>query len=291
MYPFVPGHEIIGQVRSVGAAVSASRSATRSASAAGLVPELRVVRGGPRALLRERLVGTYNGVEDAPGTLGGYSSAIVVDQDFVLRIAPDEHLAAVAPLLCAGITTYSPLGTGARARQESRRGRARRPRPHGDQARPAMGAEVTLFTTSPGKADDASASVPTSVVVSSDAEQMGRTRQLRPDHRHRGGLARPRPLLAALLRDGTMVLVGVPPSTASSPGVFKPDARAAPSPAPSSAASPRPRRCSTSAPSTTCSDIEMIRWSRSTTPTSACSYDVKYRFVIDMASMPAAVAP
>ncbi len=95
-------------------------------------------------------------------TYGGYSSAIVVDQDFVLRVSADVDLAATAPLLCAGITTYSPLrhwnvGPGSKVGVVGLGGLGHM----AVKLAAAMGAEVTLFTTSPGKAEDARASAPT----------------------------------------------------------------------------------------------------------------------------------
>ena len=114
LYPCVPGHEIVGHVTAVGAEVTGFKVGDTvgvgclvdSCGQCGACGE------GLEQYCERGMVGTYNGpTPDAPGhTLGGYSQRIVVKDDFVLRIthAP-EQLAAVAPLLCAGITTYSPL--------------------------------------------------------------------------------------------------------------------------------------------------------------------------------------
>ncbi len=116
-----------------------TRSATWSASAAWSTAARHCADcGDGLENYCDGMVGTYNGPDrDAPGhTLGGYSEQIVVHERFVLRVNhPEEQLAAVAPLLCAGITTYSPLrhwnaGPG----QEGRHRRHRRPGPHGHQA-------------------------------------------------------------------------------------------------------------------------------------------------------------
>jgi len=120
-------------------------------------------------------VQTYGGLEKETGrmTHGGYSSAIVVDQDFVLHISGDVDLAATAPLLCAGITTYSPLrhwnvGPDSKVGVVGLGGLGHM----AVKLAAAMGAEVTLFTTSPGKADDGRALGADHVVISKDADQM-----------------------------------------------------------------------------------------------------------------------
>ena len=106
-------------------------------------------------------------------TFGGYSQAIVVDQHFVLRIPENLELAGVAPLLCAGITTYSPLrlwkvGPGQKVGIVGLGGLGHM----GLKLAHAMGAEVTLFTTSPGKAEDAKRLGAHHVVISKDADAM-----------------------------------------------------------------------------------------------------------------------
>lgn len=112
-YPCVPGHEIVGRVAAVGARVTAFKPGDLVGvgclvDSCGQCEEC----GDGLENYCDNWVGTYNSpTPDAPGhTLGGYSQAIVVNERFVLRIRhPAQHLAAVAPLLCAGITTYSPL--------------------------------------------------------------------------------------------------------------------------------------------------------------------------------------
>jgi uncharacterized zinc-type alcohol dehydrogenase-like protein len=170
-------------------------------------------------------VGTYNGpTGDAPGhTLGGYSQRIVVDDKFVVKIRhPKEQLAAVAPLLCAGITTYSPLrhwgvAPGKRVGIVGLGGLGHM----GVKLAHAMGAHVVLFTTSPGKVADGKRLGANEVVISKDPNQMVK---------HAGSLdfildtvAAPHDLdayLNLLKRDGTMCLVGAPESPHPSPTVF-----------------------------------------------------------------------
>jgi hypothetical protein len=135
----VPGHEIVGRVSAVGAHV-ADYKVGDLVGVGCIVDSCKHCADCESGLENycDGMIGTYNfPTPDAPGhTLGGYSQKIVVHERYVLRIRhPEAQLAAVAPLLCAGITTYSPLrhwnaGPG----KKGRRRRHRRPRPHGHQA-------------------------------------------------------------------------------------------------------------------------------------------------------------
>jgi uncharacterized zinc-type alcohol dehydrogenase-like protein len=171
------------------------------------------------------MVGTYNGATpDAPGhTLGGYSEQIVVHERFVLRVShPEEQLAFVAPLLCAGITTYSPLrhwnaGPGKTVGIVGIGGLGHM----GIKLARAMGAHVVAFTTSESKRQDAEALGAHEVVVSKDPAAMAarsKTLDLIVNT-----VAAPHDLdalLNLLKRDGTMVLVGAPATPHPSPQVF-----------------------------------------------------------------------
>jgi uncharacterized zinc-type alcohol dehydrogenase-like protein len=171
------------------------------------------------------MVGTYNGpTPDAPGhTLGGYAERIVVHERFVLRVRhPEAQLAAVAPLLCAGITTYSPLrhwnaGPGKTVGIVGIGGLGHM----GIKLARALGAHVVAFTTSESKRADALALGAHDVVVSRDAAAMAaRAKSL---DLIINTVAAPHDLdafLATLKRDGTMVLVGAPPTPHPSPQVF-----------------------------------------------------------------------
>jgi alcohol dehydrogenase (NADP+) len=169
-------------------------------------------------------VGTYNGpTADAPGhTLGGYSQAITVSDKFVLKIShPEEQLAAVAPLLCAGITTYSPLrhwgvGAGKKVGIVGIGGLGHM----GVKIAHAMGAHVIAFTTSESKRADAKALGADEVINSRNGEEMAA---------HAGSFDMILNTVAAshdldaftglLKRDGTLVLVGVPEHPHPSPSV------------------------------------------------------------------------
>ncbi|HEY0115217.1 MAG TPA: NAD(P)-dependent alcohol dehydrogenase [Allosphingosinicella sp.] len=227
LYPCVPGHEIVGRVSAVGSAVSKFRQGDLAGvgcmvGSCGHCPSCQ--EGEEQYCDTGGMVGTYNGPDAVLGghTFGGYSDHIVVDQDFVLKITHQEaDLAAVAPLLCAGITTYSPLrhwkvGPGQKVGIVGLGGLGHM----GVKIAAAMGAHVVVFTTSAGKRDDAMRLGAHDVVVSSDPAQ------LKP---HRGSfdfilntVAAPHDLdafLALLKRDATMALVGVPASPHPSPSV------------------------------------------------------------------------
>jgi uncharacterized zinc-type alcohol dehydrogenase-like protein len=171
------------------------------------------------------MVGTYNGpTPDAPGhTLGGYSEQIVVHERFVLRVThPQEQLAAVAPLLCAGITVWSPLrhwnaGPGKKVGIVGIGGLGHM----GIKLAHAMGAHVVAFTTSASKRDDALALGADEVVISKDADAMAA--QAKTLDLIINTVAAPHDLdafLQILKRDGTMVLVGAPDLPHPSPQVF-----------------------------------------------------------------------
>src|SRR6185437_6176059 len=112
-YPVVPGHEIVGRVTAVGEQVKRFKPGDL-AGVGCIVDSDRTCpncRAGLEQFCDSGFVGTYNGEDKHLGgvTYGGYSEKIVVDEHFVLRIPGNLNLPAVAPLLCAGITTYSPL--------------------------------------------------------------------------------------------------------------------------------------------------------------------------------------
>ncbi|HVI25064.1 MAG TPA: NAD(P)-dependent alcohol dehydrogenase [Xanthomonadaceae bacterium] len=225
-YPCVPGHEIVGTVSAVGAEVQGF--AVGDVVGVGcLVDSCRHCAAcdeGLEQYCEHGFTGTYNGpTADPPGhTLGGYSQRIVVDQRFVLRIHhPREQLAAVAPLLCAGITTYSPLrhwgaGPGRKVGVVGIGGLGHM----GIKLAHAMGAHVVAFTTSESKRADAHALGADEVVVSRDAEAM---------RAHANSFDLILDTVAAshdldaysmlLRRDGTLVLVGVPEHPHPSPSV------------------------------------------------------------------------
>ncbi len=217
IYPCVPGHEIIGKVTKVGAGVTKFKPGA-TVGVGCLVDSCRECRGcrdGLENYCERGMVMTYNSPDKhgaGPLTYGGYSTSIVVDEDFVLRVPEGLDKAGAAPLLCAGITTYSPLrhwkvGKGTRVGVVGMGGLGHM----AVKLASAMGAEVTLFTRSPGKAEDAKRMGAHGVVISREAEQVQK----------RAGtldfivntVAAPHdlnPFVAALRRDGAMCLVGAP---------------------------------------------------------------------------------
>jgi uncharacterized zinc-type alcohol dehydrogenase-like protein len=226
-YPCVPGHEIVGRVARVGGQVS-KFSMGDLVGVGCLVDSCRVCascKEGLEQYCENGFTGTYNGPEQGTGnnTYGGYSNRIVVDEKFVLKVRhPEEQLAAVAPLLCAGITTWSPLrkwevGPGQTVGVVGLGGLGHM----GVKLARAIGANVVLFTTSPNKAADAIRLGAHEVVISTDRKAMAGQRN-RFDF-ILDTVAAPHdldPFLGMLKRDGSLVLVGAPSSPHPSTGVF-----------------------------------------------------------------------
>ena len=224
-FPCVPGHEIVGHVVAVGAEVTSFKVGDLAGVGCmvGSCKHCASCDEGLEQYCENGFVGTYNGpLFGGENTFGGYSDNIVVRQDFVLHIAPGQNLAAVAPLLCAGITTYSPLkhwkvGPGQKVGIVGLGGLGHM----GVKIAHAMGAHVVLFTTSPGKTADALRLGADEVVVSRNADEMAK-------HANSfdfilNTVAAPHDLDAftgLLKRDGTMTLVGAPAEPHPSPSVF-----------------------------------------------------------------------
>jgi alcohol dehydrogenase (NADP+) len=228
-FPCVPGHEIVGRVTAVGAQVKGFKIGEIAAvgcmvDSCGVCPncleDLEQYCDGPHGFTQ-----TYNGSTKGgvPNTYGGYSGSITVDEHFVLHVRHrPEQLAAASPLLCAGITTWSPLkhwkaGPGKKVGIVGIGGLGHM----GVKLAHALGAQVVAFTTSDSKRDEARALGADEVVVSRHANEMAA---------HAGSLdfildtvAVPHDLDAfvnLLRRDGTLTLVGAPSSPHPSPGVF-----------------------------------------------------------------------
>ena len=226
LYPCVPGHEIVGHVTAVGNEVTRFKigDTVGVGCLVGSCQRCASCADGLEQYCENGFVGTYNGkTADAPGhTLGGYSQRIVVDDRFVLAIRhPDDQLAAVAPLLCAGITTYSPLrhwnvGPGKKVGIVGIGGLGHM----GVKIAHAMGAHVVAFTTSEAKRQDALQLGADEVVVSRERKQM---------RAHAGSFDLILDTVAAshslddysalLKRDGTLVLVGVPEHPHPTPNI------------------------------------------------------------------------
>ena len=178
MYPMVPGHEIVGEVTAVGSEVT--RFKPGDLAAVGVTVATCQVcencEAGAEPYCKKGMVGTYNAKDyDGNITYGGYSNNIVAPERYVHTISPKLDLAAVAPLLCAGITTYSPLkhwgvGPGKRVGIVGLGGLGHM----GLKFAHAFGAETTLFTTSEDKAADAKRLGADQVVISRDKDAMKR---------------------------------------------------------------------------------------------------------------------
>jgi uncharacterized zinc-type alcohol dehydrogenase-like protein len=176
-YPMVPGHEIIGRVVAVGPQVTRFKGGDR-VGVGCLVDSCQHCAScgkGWEQYCENGATYTYNGTDPVDGsrTHGGYSEKVVVKQDFVLKIPDQLDLAGAAPLLCAGITLYSPLrhwnvGAGSKVAIVGLGGLGHM----GLKLAKAMGAEVTLFSRSPGKEADARRLGADHIVISTDAAQM-----------------------------------------------------------------------------------------------------------------------
>ena len=215
VYPVVAGHEIVGRVTRTGSAVRKFKPGDL-AGVGCLVDSDRTCPECQAGLEQfcASMVLTYNSPDKHLGgvTYGGYSEAIVVDESFVLRVPSNLSLAGAAPLLCAGITTYSPMrhwavGTGKKVGVVGIGGLGHMAVKFAD----ALGAHVVVFTTSPSKVDDALRLGADEVVISRDSAAMGK---------HAGSFDFILDAVSAehdintylmlLRRDGNMTLVGAP---------------------------------------------------------------------------------
>jgi uncharacterized zinc-type alcohol dehydrogenase-like protein len=294
VYPVVPGHEIVGRVIAVGRDVTRVKAGDR-VGVGCLVDSCGQCANCAQGLEQYCDAGytlTYNSPDPflaGAMTYGGYSSQIVVDQRFVVRVPDTLDLAAVAPLLCAGITTYSPLrhwgtGPGTKVGIIGLGGLGHM----GLKLAHAMGAQTALFTTSPDKTVDAKRLGADDVIVSKNAEEM---------QKHTNSFDLILDTVSAshnldtyvnlLKRDGTLCLLGIPEHPHPSPGVAY--------------LLMKRRRLTGSAigglretqemldfcgQNGIVSDIEMIRIDEiNQAYERMLRSDVKYRFVIDMASL------
>jgi alcohol dehydrogenase (NADP+) len=213
-YPIVPGHEIVGRVTKIGSAVTKYKPGDLVAvgclvDSDGTCPQCNA---GLEQLCPNQTL-TFNSPDKhgtAPVTYGGYSGGIVVDERFVLRVPPNLNLAGAAPLLCAGITTYSPMrrwgiDKGKKVGVAGLGGLGHM----GVKLARAFGAHVVAFTTSPNKKEDALRLGAHEIVVSRNADEMAR---------HAGSFDFILDTIAAdhdinaylnlLAHDGTLTLVG-----------------------------------------------------------------------------------
>lgn len=291
VYPCVPGHEIIGRVTEVGSAVTKFKAGDL-AGVGCMVDSDRTCPSCQEGLEQfcPGQVLTYGSPDKHLGgvTYGGYSESIVVDEHFVVRVPSNLDLAATAPLLCAGITTYSPLrhwgvtkgkkvgivGLGGLGHM-------------GVKFAHAMGAHTVVFTTSPGKVEDAKRLGADDVVISRNADEM---------KKHTGSFDFILDAVSAdhdinayiqlLARDGNMTLVGAPekPLALSSFGLIL--GRRSVSGSPIGGIAETQEMLDFCSEHNITSDVEVIAIQQvNEAYERLLKADVKYRFSIDMASL------
>ena len=275
VYPCVPGHEIVGRVSQVGSAVTKFKPGELVAVGC-LVDSDQTCPNCEEGFEQfcPNMVLTYNSPDKHLGgvTYGGYSDGIVVDERFVLRVPSNLDLAGVAPLLCAGITTYSPLrhwgvtkgkkvgvvGLGGLGHMAVKFAHA-------------LGAHVVVFTTSPGKTEDALRLGADEVVISRNGDEMQKhvgsfdfiLDAVSADHDINA-------YLNLLARDGNLTLVGAPEKPLAVAAFNLLFGRRSLSGSPIGE-SPRPKRCLIFAGITTSLPMSRsFRSSRSTKPTRGC---------------------
>jgi len=292
VYPCVPGHEIVGRVVATGSEVTGFKEGDIAAVGClvGSCGKCSSCHAGEEQYCENELNLTYNGRDKILGgvTYGGYSDSIVVDQRFVLRVPNGLDPAGAAPLLCAGITTYSPLrhwsvGKGQKVGIVGLGGLGHM----GVKFAKAFGANVTLFTTSPRKTADAIRLGADEVVVSTDAGAMQKQSRsfdfildaVSADHDLNA-------YLSLLKRDGTMTLVGAPekPSPVASFNLIMGRRRLSGSAI--GGIRETQEMLDFCAEKGITADIELIRIQQvNEAYERLLKSDVKYRFVIDMASL------
>jgi alcohol dehydrogenase (NADP+) len=216
IYPCIPGHEIVGRVVKAGSTVKNFKEGDFAAVGCMLdsCHKCAACLDGDEVFCENGVTLTYNFPDQVLGgiTYGGYSDSIVVDEAFALRVSPKVDLAATAPLLCAGITTYSPLryskvGKGQKVGIVGLGGLGHM----GVKFAHAFGAHVVLFTTSPNKTADAKRLGADEVVISKDAAEIQKhvgsfdfiLDCVSADHDINA-------YLGLLKRNGTVTLVGAP---------------------------------------------------------------------------------
>ena len=293
IFPMVPGHEIVGRVVHVGNAVKNFKPGDLAAVGC-MVDSCRVCpscKHNEEQYCETHTVFTYNCLDNngAPA-FGGYSNNIVVDQAFVLKLSSRLPLAAAAPLLCAGITTYSPMrhwkvqkgkkfgvvGLGGLGHMALKVGRA-------------FGAHVVQFTTSIGKREDALRLGADEVVLSADTAAMDKHTNtfdfildtVSADHDLNA-------YLTLLKRDATMTLVGIPEKPAAIPAGSLITKRRSLAGSTIGGITETQEMLDYCAEHGITSDIEIIPIQKiNEAYERVLKSDVKYRFVIDMASLPA----
>jgi len=295
VYPVVPGHEIVGRVARVGAGVT--KLAVGDYAGVGcLVDSCRrcsSCNANLEQYCEEVPTFTYNGKERVGGaiTYGGYSEQIVVDERFVVKIPASLDLKAVAPLLCAGITSYSPLrhwkvGKGQKVGVVGLGGLGHM----GVKFAKALGAHVVMVTTSPEKGEDAKRLGADEVLVSREPAEMAKHRRSFDFLLNTIPVSHDlNPYVGLLKVDGVMVLVGVLTPVAPLLGVGLIGRRASVAGSAIGGLAETQEMMDFCAAHGVVSDIETIAIQDvNTAYERLLKNDVRYRFVIDMASLKAA---
>jgi uncharacterized zinc-type alcohol dehydrogenase-like protein len=291
VYPCVPGHEIVGRVSKVGSAVKRFKSGDLAAvgcmvDSDGTCPECKagLEQFCPNVTL------TYNLPDKHLGgvTYGGYSDSIVVDQRFILRVPSNLNLAGAAPLLCAGITTYSPMrhqniGKGKKVGVVGLGGLGHM----GVKIAHALGAQVVVFTTTPRKKDDALRLGADDVVISRDANEMQKHVEsfdfildaVSADHDINA-------YINLLRRDGNITLVGAPEKPLAVPAFGLIMRRRSLSGSPIGGIAETQEMLDFCGKHDLTADVEVIPIQKvNEAYERMLESDVKYRFSIDMASL------
>jgi uncharacterized zinc-type alcohol dehydrogenase-like protein len=292
VYPCVPGHEIVGRVVKTGSAVKKFKEGDFAAVGC-MVNSCRTCAGcraGEEQYCEKALTLTYNSPDPLLGgvTYGGYSESIVVDESFVLRVSSKTELPGVAPLVCAGITTYSPMrhwkvGQGQKVGIVGLGGVGHM----GVKFSKAFGAHTVVFTTSPGKTPDALRLGADEVVVSKNEAEMKKHAEtfdfildtVSADHDLNA-------YLGLLKRDATMTLVGAPEKPAPVLGFQLLFRRRQLAGSIIGGIRETQEMLDFCAERGITADIELIRMPQVNEAYDRLARgDVKYRFVIDMASL------
>lgn len=292
IYPIVPGHEIVGKVTAVGSKVTKFKVGD-SAGIGCMVDSCRECdncKDGLEQYCAEGCTFSYGSLErDGSGmTYGGYSKGIVSHEDFVLKINPNQKLEGVAPLLCAGITTYSPLrhwkvGKGQKVGILGLGGLGHM----GVKLAIAMGAEVTMLSHSASKEKDAKRLGASHFVLTSDKEQVKSVigkfdfilDTVSADHDYNF-------YLAMLKTNGVMVCVGVPPTPAQIPAMNLIFGRKSIAGSLIGGIPETQEMLDFCAEHNIVSDIELIRMDQiNDAYERMLKGDVRYRFVIDMSTL------
>lgn len=291
VYPCVPGHEIVGRVAAIGSAVT--KFSVGDLAAVGCLVGSDLTCPACKEGLEQfcpNQVWTYGGADKYSGgvTHGGYSESIVVDEHFVLHIPSNLDLAGAAPLLCAGITTYSPMRhwnvtTGKKVGIVGLGGLGHM----GVKFAHAFGAHTVVFTTSPGKVEDAKRLGADEVVISKNANEM---------QKHLGSFDFILDAVSAdhdinayinlLARDGNMTLVGAPEKPLSLSSFALLMGRRSVSGSPIGGIAETQEMLDFCGKHNITSDVEVIGIQQiNEAYERLLKQDVKYRFSIDMASL------